>query len=184
MTEAVKNDGLDFKSASAGPARSSSSSSARSSCSTWRRAGSKTIDVTLAGDFPEVRPQFVKVDAKRIHNAGLSPTGARAVFEARGEILTVPVEKGDVRNLTHTPAVAERDPAWSPDGKSIAYFSDESGEYELEIRDQNGMGEAKTDRARTVVLSTRPSGRPIDEDRLQRQAAEPLVRRCRERARR
>ena len=68
-----------------------------------------------------------------IQTAGLSPTGARAVFEARGEILTVPAEKGDVRNLTNTPGAAERDPAWSPDGKSIAYFSDESGEYELHL---------------------------------------------------
>jgi tricorn protease len=65
------------------------------------------------------------------------------VFEARGEILTVPAEKGDVRNLTRTTAVAERDPAWSPDGKSIAFFSDESGEYALHIVDQTGSGTAK-----------------------------------------
>ena len=76
-------------------------------------------------------------------NAHISPTGARAVFEAHGEILTVPAEKGDVRNLTNTPGVAERDPSWSPDGKSIAYFSDESGEYALHIRDQNGLGAVK-----------------------------------------
>ena len=76
-------------------------------------------------------------------NAHISPTGARAVFEAHGEILTVPAEKGDVRNLTNTPGVAERDPSWSPDGKSIAYFSDESGEYALHIRDQSGLGTVK-----------------------------------------
>ena len=56
----------------------------------------------------------------------------------RGEILTVPAEKGDIRNLTNTTDVVERDPAWSPDGKSIAYFSDESGEYALHLRPQNG----------------------------------------------
>ena len=55
----------------------------------------------------------------------------------------MPAEKGDIRNLTHTPAVVERDPAWSPDGKSIAYLSDESGEYALHIRDQNGLGEVR-----------------------------------------
>ncbi len=75
--------------------------------------------------------------------ARLSPTGARAVMEARGEILTVPAEKGDIRNLTNSAGVNERDPAWSPDGKRIAYFSDEGGEYRLHIREQNGLGEAE-----------------------------------------
>ena len=65
------------------------------------------------------------------------------LFEARGEIFSVPAEKGDARNLTNTPGVAERDPAWSPDGKWVAYFSDESGEYALHLRDQTGMGEVK-----------------------------------------
>jgi len=48
-----------------------------------------------------------------------------------------------VRNLTNTSGVADRDPAWSPDGKWIAYFSDESGEYALHLRNQNGMGEVR-----------------------------------------
>ena len=55
----------------------------------------------------------------------------------------MPAEKGDIRNLTNSPGVADRDPAWSPDGKSIAYFSDESGEYALHLRDQNGLGEVR-----------------------------------------
>lgn len=57
--------------------------------------------------------------------------------------LSVPAEKGNARNLTNSPGVADRDPAWSPNGRSIAYFSDESGEYALHIRDQSGMGEVK-----------------------------------------
>ena len=73
----------------------------------------------------------------------ISPTGVRAVFEAHGEILTVPADKGDIRNLTNTPGVMERTPAWSPDGKSIAYFSDESGEYALHIKSQTGEGETR-----------------------------------------
>jgi len=90
-----------------------------------------------------VRPHFAKVDVKRVQNFGLSPSGARAVFEVWGEIFTVPTDKGDIRNLTSSPAVADRDPAWSPDGKSIAYFSDEHGEYDLCIRGQNGLGEVR-----------------------------------------
>ncbi len=100
------------------------------------------LDVKVRGDLPGVRPRTEKV-GKQVQHAGLSPTGSRVVVEARGEILTVPAEKGDARNLTATPGVAERDPAWSPDGKRVAYFSDESGEYELHIKLQNGLGETK-----------------------------------------
>jgi len=103
---------------------------------------SKPIAVKVAADLPGVRPKIEKV-AKNVQKAGLSPSGTRAVFEARGEILTVPAEKGDARNLTNTPGAAERDPAWSPDGKSVAYLSDESGEYELHVRAQDGRGEVK-----------------------------------------
>jgi tricorn protease len=102
----------------------------------------KKLDIRVAADLSGVRPRFEKV-AQHIQNANISPTGVRAVFEARGEILTVPVAKGDARNLTRTPGAAERDPAWSPNGKWIAYFSDESGEYLLHIRDQRGQEAVK-----------------------------------------
>ena len=88
--------------------------------------------------MPETRPHYVPA-AAYIQNASISPTGSRAVFEARGEIFTLPAKKGDARNLTQTAGICERDPAWSPDGKSIAYFSDASGEYELVISDQKGI---------------------------------------------
>ena len=137
---------------------------------------------TCRGRPAGVRPKIEKV-AKTIRNAGLSPTGARAVFEARGEILTVPAEKGDVRNLTNTPGAAERDPAWSPDGKSIAYFSDESGEYELHVRPQDGRGEVEEVQARRrpVVLLQPGLVARRQEDRLHRQAPQPLVHRPRHR---
>ena len=61
----------------------------------------------------------------------------------------MPAEKGDPRNLTNTPGVMERDPAWSPDGKWIAYFSDETGEYELHVRDSMGAAKPHEDPARS-----------------------------------
>ncbi len=103
---------------------------------------STQVMVQIAADLTEVRPHFQNV-AREVRGAHVSPNGVRAVFEAHGEILTVPAEKGDIRNLTNTPGVMERTPAWSPDGKSIAYFSDESGEYALHIKPQSGEGETK-----------------------------------------
>ena len=97
----------------------------------------KKVDIRVSGDLAGVRPSWEKV-AQRINAAGISPTGVRAVFAARGDIFTVPAEKGDIRNLTQTSGIHERSPVWSPDGKWIAYFSDENGEYALHIRDQAG----------------------------------------------
>jgi len=97
------------------------------------------ISVKVPADLPRVRPQLKNVE-KYIRNFSLSPTGKRALFEARGEIFTVPEKHGTVRNLTHTSGVAERYPAWSPDGKYIAFFSDKTGEYELYLRNADGKG--------------------------------------------
>src|SRR5262249_21165220 len=103
---------------------------------------STPVPVTIKAELPSLRPRYVKV-ANSIAGYDLSPTGARAVFAARGEIFTVPASKGQARNITRSPAAHDRDPAWSPDGKSIAYFSDESGEYELHVRDQLGKDPPK-----------------------------------------
>ncbi len=100
------------------------------------------LTVGVAADLLEVRPRWVS-GARYIRNADISPTGARAVFEFRGEIITVPAENGDPRNLTESVGVHERSPAWSPDGASIAYFSDEGGEYRLHIATQDGRGEVR-----------------------------------------
>ncbi|HJQ22844.1 MAG TPA: PDZ domain-containing protein [Blastocatellia bacterium] len=97
-----------------------------------------TVNITVAGDFPWMMPHWEDVTS-RMTNLALSPTGKRVVVEARGEVFTIPAEKGDVRNLTHSSASAERDPAWSPDGKYISYFSDKSGEYKLMIEAQDGL---------------------------------------------
>jgi tricorn protease len=99
----------------------------------------KVVAITATGDFPWMMPRWEDVTA-RMSNIALSPTGKRVVVESRGEIFTIPAEKGDVRNLTHSSASAERDPAWSPDGKYVSYFSDTSGEYKLVIEQQDGLG--------------------------------------------
>jgi len=81
--------------------------------------------------------------SSRITNMALSPTGKRVLVESRGEIFTIPAEKGDVRDLTNSSGAADRDPSWSPDGKSIAYFSDRSGEYKLYIESPDGLAPAR-----------------------------------------
>jgi tricorn protease len=142
VEQVLENRGLDIKYASAG---AGTIVYEQFGAIYTLEAGSKSakkVNIRVAGDFPGVRPRFEKVGG-RIANAAVSPSGVRAVFEARGEILSVPADKGDARNLTNTTNVMERDPSWSPDGKWIAYFSDESGEYALHLRDQTGMGEVK-----------------------------------------
>ena len=78
-----------------------------------------------------------------VRGASIAPNGKRAVFEARGEIITLPKDNGAPRNLTGTPGAHERSPAWSPDGETIAWFSDADGEYELVVRDRLGRDEPK-----------------------------------------
>jgi len=140
VAPAVPAGGLDLKSASAGPDAIVYEQFGSLHLYDLRSGHEHAVEVRVAADLPQTRPTFEKV-GRYIESFGLSPSGARAVFGARGEVLTVPAEKGDARNLTNTPGVAERYPEWSPDGGRIAYFSDESGEYALHIRAQNGMGE-------------------------------------------
>lgn len=136
----IRNDGLDLKSASAW-----------SDSIIYEQFGSlhlldlasgkdQKISISITGDMAEVRDKYVNV-GNQLTSPSLSPNAVRVVFQARGDIITVPVDKGDYRNLTHTSGVMERYPSWSPDGQMIAYFSDESGEYMLYIQDQKGTGE-------------------------------------------
>jgi tricorn protease len=106
-------------------------------------AASKRLAIGIATDLPELRERYAR-GPQWVRGGSVSPTGARAALGFRGEIVTVPAEKGDPRNLTQTPGVHERSPAWSPDGRSIAYFSDASGEYELHVAAQEGKGAVKT----------------------------------------
>ncbi len=102
----------------------------------------QAIVVTVPDDGLWKRPRRISV-ADDIRGFDVSPKGERAVLVARGEVFTVPIEKGPTRNLTRSSGANDRAAAWSPDGKNIAYISDASGEDEIWITDQAGKGEAK-----------------------------------------
>ncbi|HEY7352094.1 MAG TPA: protease, partial [Terriglobales bacterium] len=144
VSEVLKNDnGFDFKSASAGPDSIVIEQFGKLLLLDLKTQQAKPVNVGVAGDIEQLRPRYVKVEQNRIKSFNLSPTGTRVLMEAWGEIFSIPSDKGDIRNLTHSPAVADRDPAWSPDGRWVAYFSDEPGEYELQLRDQTGLGKVR-----------------------------------------
>ncbi len=117
---------------------------------------SHRVPIEIDSDFPEVRPRIENV-ADQIQNSSISSTGLRAAFEAHGEILTVPAKKGPTRDITNTPGVMEREPAWSPDGQSIAYFSDESGLYALHVAPQTGDAVAGEPAVKKFPLAKEPA---------------------------
>ncbi|MEO0653214.1 MAG: peptidase S41, partial [Planctomycetota bacterium] len=96
------------------------------------------VEVRLPGDRPELRRERIDLSSS-IASLSVGPTGARVAVEARGELFSVPVEEGVTRRWTQTDGVAERSPAWSPDGEHVAYFSDASGNYELTLRRTDGQ---------------------------------------------
>lgn len=100
------------------------------------------VEIDVVTDMASLKPKRVNVE-RGIEHAGISPSGKRALFQARGEIFTVPEEHGIVMALTKSSGSAERYPVWSPDGKNIAYWSDETGEYEMYLHQANGVSPAK-----------------------------------------
>ncbi|HEY9285732.1 MAG TPA: hypothetical protein VIP46_19940, partial [Pyrinomonadaceae bacterium] len=100
------------------------------------------VPVTAAADAAELKPRNVNA-SRTIDWAMPSADGERVAFSARGDVLVFDVDDGDVRNLTSSPGTAERFAALSPDGRSVAYFSDESGEYQLHVRPADGTGTVK-----------------------------------------
>ena len=101
------------------------------------------IVIDVQGDMTQARPRWVDASPTSLDNASLSPTGERALFQFRGEVITVPKEEGTWRNLTNSSGVANRYPIWSPDGQQVAWFSDKSGEYQLYVTDQKGLEEPR-----------------------------------------
>jgi len=101
----------------------------------------KQIPVEIHADAPEVRPYIKRVD-EFITGFDCSPSGKRALLVARGDIFTVPRKNGPTRNLTQSSGVRDKDAVWSPDGKTIAYLSDQTGEYEIYLVDPRGGQQA------------------------------------------
>lgn len=99
----------------------------------------RPVDVDVVTDRSTLRPRTERV-GDEIRAAAISPSGQRALFQARGEVFTVPAEHGPVRNLTRSSGTAERTPAWSPDGERVAYWTDRDGEYQLALRSADGSG--------------------------------------------
>jgi tricorn protease len=116
----------------------------------------RAVKVTIPGDRPALRPQMVNA-AQNITGGSISPSGKRVAVSARGDLWSAPAKEGAVRQMTHTDGVFERDPAWSPDGKWIAYFSDEGGEYDLFIRPSDARPERR--RRTTRRMKRRPTRR-------------------------
>lgn len=142
VNQELANNGLDIKSAAATSDAIVYEQFGSLNLFDLKTAQAKKLSITVASDQMAVRPRYEKLE-RQIRDVALSPTGARAVVEARGEIITVPAEKGAPRNLTNSSGVAERSPAWSPNGQWIAYFSDEAGEYALHLKDQLGAEAVK-----------------------------------------
>jgi len=102
----------------------------------------KTVDINVITDKVSLKPKIESAE-KLVQNVSLSPDGNRVLIQARGDVFSVPAENGYVKDMTRTSGAAERYPAWSPDGKHIAYWSDQSGEYELWLMDADKENSTK-----------------------------------------
>ena len=155
----TRHDGFPVESASAGAGRIIYEQAGYLHLFNPSTNDSTRLKIGVAADLAETRPRYVS-NVKSIRSADISPSGKRAVFEYRGEIVTVPAKKGDPRNLTETPGAHERSPVWSPDGKSIACFSDAAGEYALHVRPQDGQGEGRVYALKGAGFYERPVWSP------------------------
>ena len=100
------------------------------------------VQVNVVSDLAAEMPRMQKVN-KMIQNMTASPGGKRIIFEARGELFNVPVKEGFVLNMTQSSGAFDQSPAWSPDGNHVAWWSDESGEYEIWLQNMRKDGPAR-----------------------------------------
>ena len=186
VAQLTRHDDFDIMSASAGPdaivyEQAGYDSSRRHRDAEAAAARHRSRRPIFRGRVPSSRRS-----PAMIRSAVLSPTGVRAAFEARGDIFTVPAEKGDARNLTQSSGVHDRSPVWSPDGTQIAWLSDASGEYQLMIGEQTGADQAARDRAavegvllgagvvarRQAAAARGQSSQPVDDRHRERRGIE------------
>jgi len=102
--------------------------------------GSTPVPIFVPSDGVAMRPTRISA-SDRVEGFELSPKGKRALFVARGDVFTAPIEHGPTRNLTRSSDAHDKWARWSPDGKSIAFVSDRDGEEEIYLIDQDGLGE-------------------------------------------
>lgn len=146
------HDGFDMASASVGPGAIVIDGFGKLELYDLESGKLSVAPVEIDAALPQVRPHFEKLQPDTISHVRITPSGKRVVFSAHGEVLSAPAEKGEIRNLTLSPGVADREPTPSPDGRSVAYFSDAGGEYALYIRKAEGVGAA-----RKISLGAAPS---------------------------
>ncbi|HWD42102.1 MAG TPA: hypothetical protein VG944_24910, partial [Fimbriimonas sp.] len=150
VSEEVKGEGFDLKSATAGPDVIVYERLGSINLFDPKSRASHSVKISIHGDFPQVRPELKDVRGN-VNSIGISPTGQRAVLSARGWIFTAPVKKGDIRMLDGNQGVFRRDPAWSPDAKTIAFISDEGGHQQMALVD------LETNKERHVPLGDPPA---------------------------
>ncbi len=134
VKEEIPGEGFDIKYASAGPGAIVFEKLGSLWLYDLAARRSERVPISIHGDFTEVRPEFKDL-SRSVHSMGISPTGKRVALEARGWIFTVPAKKGDAHLLDGSQGVHRRDPAWSPDGKTIAYVTDEGGSQKMALYD-------------------------------------------------
>ncbi len=103
---------------------------------------SQPVDIKIVSDLTAEMPRSEDV-SRSISNVTASPDGKRLIFEARGELFDVPGKEGYTLNLTKSSGAFDREPAWSPDGKNIAYWSDKSGENEIYLQEYGSAKDAR-----------------------------------------
>lgn len=163
LTQRTFHSDFDVKNLDAGPAGIVYEQGGRLHMLNPNSNETTLMNISVKGDMNWGSPRWVNASAGQMLNAQISPTGKRAIFEFRGDIITIPKKEGNWRNLTGTSGEADRAPIWSPKGDKVAWFNDKSGEYQLMISDQKGESEPKVITLPNQTFYFRPQWSPDGE---------------------